>query len=356
MTRDLEGAATHSIVWDAHRGEISTLLEAIGRTPLVRLQRVVPPGVEVLAKVEWYGPTGSVKDRIYAEMLGKAEARGDLRPGMTIIECSTGNAGIACSAVAAIKGYRCVIVMPEGMSNERKTMIKAYGADLVLTPGAGTDIDLALERMREIVAEDPDAYFFPGEFENPDNPEAQRASGEEIWEQAGGRVDAVVGAQGTGGWISGVSHALKARNPDLLAFAVEPAECALITDHTWGTHGVPGIGDGIVPPNLDLAAMDGIVTVSTDEALVTARRLACEEGLLCGPSSGINVAAVQKVIEHHPELRRVVTVLCDTGQRYLSGELYGERLEVDEPDRDHTLDADTVAAIEAHRDRLEFIA
>jgi cysteine synthase A len=345
-----------SIAWDAHRGEVATLLDAIGRTPLVRLQRVAPPGVEVLAKVEWYGPTGSVKDRIYAAMLAKAEARGDLEPGMTIIECTTGNAGIACSAVAAIKGYRCVIVMPEGMSDERKTMIKAYGADLVLTPGAGTDIDLALERMREIVATDPDRYFFPGEFENPDNPEAQLTSGEEIWEQSGGRVDAVVGAQGTGGWISGVTHALKARNPSLRAYAVEPAECPLITDHTWGTHGVPGIGDGIVPPNLDLAAMDGIVTVSTAEALATARRLACEEGLLCGPSSGINVAAVHKVIEHHPELERVVTVIPDTGQRYLSGELYGERPEVEEPERDHTLDPDTVAAIEAHRDRLEFIA
>jgi len=345
-----------SITWDAHRSEVATLLDAIGRTPLVRLQRVVPPGVDVLAKVEWYGPTGSVKDRIYAQMLGRAEERGDLRTGMTIIECSTGNAGIACSAVAAIKGYRCVIVMPEGMSNERKTMIRAYGADLVLTPGAGTDIDLALDKMREIVAADPERYFFPGEFENPDNPEAQQASGDEIWEQSGGRVDAVVGAQGTGGWISGVARALKARNPGLLAFAVEPVECALITEHTWGTHGVPGIGDGIVPPNLDLAMMDGIVTVSTEEALVTARRLAREEGMLCGPSSGINVAAVHKVIEHHPELRRVVTVMPDTGQRYLSGELYGERLDVEEPERDHTLDPDTVAAIEVHRERLEFIS
>ena len=156
---------------------------------------MTPDGVELFAKVEWYGPTGSVKDRIYAHMLARAEERGDLRPGMTIIECTTGNAGIACSAVAAIKGYPCVIVMPEGMSPERKTMIAAYGAELVLTPGAGTDIDLALDKMREIVARDPERYFFPGEFENPDNPEAQLASGEEIWEQAGGRIDAVVGAR-----------------------------------------------------------------------------------------------------------------------------------------------------------------
>ncbi len=166
-----------SMGWDAYRSEVPTLLDAIGRTPLVRLQRVAPDGVELLAKVEWYGPTGSVKDRIYAAMLTKAEERGDLRPGMTVIECTTGNAGIACSAVAAIKGYACTIVMPEGMSDERKRMIAAYGAELELTPGAGTDIDLALARMREIVDADPGRYFFPGEFENPDNPEAQLASG-----------------------------------------------------------------------------------------------------------------------------------------------------------------------------------
>ena len=344
-----------TIEWDANRTVVPTLLGAIGRTPLVRLQRVTPEGVEILAKVEWYGPTGSVKDRIYVRMLSRAEERGDLRPGMTIIECTTGNAGIACSATAAIKGYPCVIVMPEGMSAERKAMIAAYGAELVLTPGAGTDIDLALDRMREIRATDPERYFFPGEFENPDNPEAQLASGEEIWEQAGGRIDAVVSAQGTGGWISGVARALKAHDPSIKAFAVEPSECPLITAQTWGTHGVPGIGDGIIPPNLDLALMDGIVTASTAEALGTARRLAAEEGMLCGPSSGINVAAVHKVAAAHPELRRIVTVICDTGQRYLSGELFGERPDVDEPDRDHRIDEHTLTQLALHRERLEFI-
>jgi cysteine synthase len=341
--------------WDAHRGELPTLLEAIGRTPLVRLQRVAPAGVELLAKVEWYGPTGSVKDRIYAHMLARAEARGDLKPGMTIIECTTGNAGIACAAVAAIKGYPCVIVMPEGMSAERKAMIRGYGAELVLTPGAGTDIDLALAKMREIQGADPGRYFFPGEFENPDNPDAQRASGEEIWEQAGGRIDAVVASQGTGGWITGVSRALKRHDPGVRAFAVEPSECPLITEQRWGTHGVPGIGDGIIPPNLDLSLMDGVVTASTEEALAFARRLAEEEGMLCGPSSGINVAAAHKVAKAHPELRRIVTVVPDTGQRYLSGELFGERSPAQEPDREHVIDAHTLAMLAEHRDRLEFI-
>ena len=231
-----------------------------------------PAGAEVLAKVEWYGPTGSVKDRIYVHMLTRAEERGDLRPGMTIIECTTGNAGIACAAVAAIKGYPCVVVMPEGMSRERKTMIEGYGATLVLTPGGGTDIDLAIAKMREIRDADPDRYFFPGEFENPDNPMAQERSGLEIWEQSGGRVDAVVGSQGTGGWITGVARALKGLDPHVRAFAVEPAECPLISAQRWGTHGVPGIGDGIVAPNLDLAVVDGIATVSTADAIDMARR------------------------------------------------------------------------------------
>jgi cysteine synthase A len=343
-----------TIDWSNDRLAASSLLDTIGRTPLVRLARVAPR-FELLAKVEWFGPTGSVKDRIYAHMLSRAEERGELRPGMTIIESTTGNAGIACAAVAAIKGYACTVVMPEGMSPERRTMIEAYGAQLVLTPGAGTDIDLALARLREIVAADPARYYFPGEFENPDNPAAQEVSGVEIWEQAEGRVDAVVASQGTGGWITGVTRALKARVPGVVAYAVEPAECPLISEQRWGTHGVPGIGDGIIPRNLDLALLDGIVTVSTEDSLEMARRLAREEGLLCGPSSGMNVVAASKVAAAHPELRRIVTVICDTGQRYLSGELFGERTQVDEPERDHTPEPDILEQVAAHRDRLEFL-
>jgi cysteine synthase len=344
-----------SIAWDANRHPAATLLDAIGRTPLIRLRRVGPEGLDLLAKVEWYGPTGSVKDRIYAHMLAKAEERGDLRPGMTIVECTTGNAGIACAAVAAIKGYACVIVMPEGMSEERKTMIRGYGAELVLTPGAGTDIDLAMETMRKMVEAEPDRYFVPAEFENADNPQAQMVSGEEIWEQTGGELDAVVAAQGTGGWISGVARALKSHDPAVRAYAVEPAECPLISEQRWGTHGVPGIGDGIIPPNLDLALMDGIVTASTTEALDMAARLAREEGLLCGPSSGINVVAALKVADAHPGFHRIVTVIADTGQRYLSGELFGERPDVEEPDRVHEIDADTLRRVAVHRERLEFL-
>lgn len=334
---------------------VPSLLDAVGRTPLVRLSRV-SPDVELFAKVEWYGPTGSVKDRIYAHMLDAAEQRGDLRPGMTIIESTTGNAGIACAAVAAVKGYRCVIVMPEGMSPERKKMIAAYGAELVLTPGAGTDIDLALAELARIVSQDPDGYFFPAEFENPDNPKAQESSGDEIWEQTGGSVDAVVASQGTGGWITGVARSLKARRPTVLAYAVEAAESPLISEQRWGTHGVPGIGDGIVPKNLDLSVLDGVVTVTTTDSLAMAGRLAKKEGMLCGPSSGMNVAAALVVAAKHPELKRLVTVVPDTGQRYLSGELFGERPEVEEPERDHALDPASLQRLEEHRDRLEFLS
>src|ERR671934_303732 len=260
--------------WNALAAPLGSVLDAVGRTPLVRLNRVGPEGAELLAKVEWFGPTGSTKDRIYRRMLEGAEERGALKPGMTVIECSTGNAGIACAAVSAIKGYACTIVMPEGMSEERKRMIAAYGAELVLSPGAGTDIELAFDKMREIVAADPDRYFFPAEFENPDNPKAQESSGIEIWEQLDGRVDAVVASQGTGGWITGVARALKERDPSVKAYAVEAAECPLISEQRWGQHGVPGIGDGIVPKNLDLSCTDGIVTVSTEDSLEMARRLA----------------------------------------------------------------------------------
>lgn len=345
-----------TLVWDASARALPSLLDAVGRTPLVRLSRVAPEGLSLLAKIEWYGPTGSTKDRIYRSMLDRAEERGELRAGMTIIECTTGNAGIACSAVAAIKGYACVIVMPRGMSLERKRMIEAYGAELVQTPGGGSDIDLAIERMREIVAADPARYFFPGEFENPDNPQAQTISGEEIWQQSGGQVDAVVAAQGTGGWITGVARALKSYDRAIRAYAVEPAESPLISEQRWGTHGVPGIGDGIVPHNLDLSLMDGIVTASTEEALDMAHRLAREEGILGGPSSGINVASALKVAAKHPEYATIVTVVPDTGQRYLSGELFGERSNEESPERDHSVDPDSLRQIEANRDRLEFIS
>jgi len=342
--------------WNRYAQPLPSILEATGRTPMVRLRRVQPPGHELLAKVEWYGPTGSVKDRIYAFMIERAEQRGELRPGMTILECTTGNAGIACAAVSAIKGYPCVVIMPQGMGEERKKMIRAYGAELILTPGGESDVDLALARMEQMREAEPGKYFVPAEFDNPDNVDAHRLfTGPEIWEQTGGELDAVVAAQGTGGWISGVARFLRDRGSGARIYAVEPTECALISDGRWGPHGIAGIGDGIVPRNLDLSVVDGIVTVSTEESEEMARRLAREEGIFCGTSSGCNVSAALRVAAAHPELRRIVTVIPDSGQRYFSSALFGDGEDAEIPERHHRLDLHTRAKLELHRDRLEFL-
>ena len=322
----------------------------------MRLGRIGPSGRDLLAKVEWYGPTGSLKDRIYAHMIDRAEKRGDLRPGMTLLECSTGNAGTACAFVAAVKGYPCIVVMPEGMSEERKKLMRAYGAELALTPGAESDVDLALERMEEIRAEDPDRYFVPAQFDNADNVEAHLlTTAPEIWEQTGGEVDAVVASQGTGGWISAVGRFLKERRPDVRVYAVEPAECPILSERRWGTHGIEGIGDGFVPRNLDLSTLDGVVTTTTAESVDMARRLAREEGVFSGISGGCNVAASLKVFAARPEARRVVTVIPDTGQRYFSTPLFGEEPEAEVPNREHELDPRSIEELNRHAGRLEVI-
>lgn len=343
--------------WDAYARPLDSMLDAVGHTPLVRLRRIEPDGHELYAKLEYYGPTGSVKDRIYRFMIERAEGRGDLRPGMTILECTTGNAGIACAAVAAIKGYRCTVIMPEGMGEERKKLIRAYGADLILTPGGESDVDVALALMEDMRASHPGRFFVPAEFENPDNIEAHRTTtAPEIWAQMDGRVDAVVAAQGTGGWISGVGRFLKEREARARVYAAEPAECALISARRWGPHGIAGIGDGIVPVNLDLGVIDGIVTVTTADAQAMARRLAHDEGIFCGTSSGCNVVAALEIARAHPEIRRIATVIADSGQRYFSSALFGGPVaEAEAPDRDHQLDEHTVAMLDRHAARLEVL-
>jgi cysteine synthase A len=346
-----------AVAWDRARRAAGSMLEAIGRTPLVRLNRVaqdVRP--EVLVKLEWFGPTGSLKDRIYLNMIERAEARGDLRPGMTLLECSTGNAGTACAFVAAVKGYRCVVVMPEGMSEERKKLMRAYGAELLFTPGGESDVDLSLRRLAEIRAADPARYFVPAQFDNPDNPETHYATtGPEIWEQTEGRVDAFVASQGTGGLVSGVGRFLRERRPEVRLYAVEPAECPLLTRRAWGPHGIEGIGDGFVPRNLDLSLLSGVVTTTTEESIVMARRLAREEGMFCGISSGCNVAAAVKLARRRPGLGRIVTVLNDTGQRYFTTALCGEGKHVEIPERDHPVDPYSAAELDRHQGRWEVI-
>jgi cysteine synthase A len=334
-----------------------SIAQAVGRTPLVRLGRVTADIVPtVYLKLEWYGPSGSLKDRIYLHMFERAEARGELRPGMRVLECSTGNAGIACAFVAAVKGYACTIVMPEGMSDERKKIMRAYGADLVFTPGGESDVDLALRRLEDIRAGDPAGYWVPGQFSNADNVEAHyRTTGPEIWEQCGGIIGAFVAAQGSGGTLSGVGRYLREQDDRIRLYAVEPDECALLARRTWGPHGIEGIGDGFIPDNLDVSLLSGVITITTEEAIATARRLAAEEGIFCGISTGSNVAAALKLARRHPGLAPIVTMANDTGQRYFTTALCGEAKRVDVPEREHPMDARTRRELDRYQATWEVL-
>ncbi len=346
-----------TIRWDGYRNALPSIAEAVGRTPLVRLGRVAAGVTPALyLKLEWYGPSGSLKDRIYLHMFDRAEARGDLRPSMRVLECSTGNAGIACAFVAAVKGYKCTVVMPEGMSEERKKLMRAYGADLVFTPGGESDVDLALARLEEIRRGDPAGYWVPGQFSNPDNVEAHlRTTGPEIWDQCGGVVGAFVDAQGSGGTLTGVGRYLTRRDSRVRVYAVEPDECALLARRAWGPHGIEGIGDGFIPENLDVALLAGVITVTTAEALATARRLAAEDGIFCGISTGCNVAAATKLARRHPELTSIVTMANDTGQRYFTTALCGEPKRVEIPERGHPMDERTRRELDRYQAKWEIL-
>jgi cysteine synthase len=343
--------------WDSSKKYAKSILQAIGSTPMVRLNRVAPAVTpEILVKLEYFSPSGSLKDRIYLNMIEKAERRGELRKGMTILECSTGNAGIACSFVAAVKGYPCIIVMPEGMSEERKKIDVAYGTEMVYTPGGESDVDLALARLQEIRKKNPKKYWVPSQFDNPDNIEAHfKTTGPEIWEQTGGRLDAYIGTQGTGGQITGIGKFLRKKRPGVKLYAAEPAECPLLAHRTWGEHKIEGIGDGFIPRDLDVSILNGIVTVRSDEAIAMARRLAREEGIFCGISSGANVTAAIKLAGRHPEMKRIVTMICDSGQRYFSTELCGSPKHVESPERDHPMDEYTRAQLDKHHPGWEII-
>jgi cysteine synthase A len=327
------------------------VLNTAGLTPLVRLRRVMQgSGAEILAKLEFFGPSGSVKDRILPYMVARAEQRGDLRPGMVIIEATTGNTGIAAAMTAAAKGYEAVIVMPAGMSEERKKAIQAYGASLVLTPGGESDVDLVMDKVRELKGKEPGKYWEVSQFSNRDNIEAHYANtGPEIWEQTEGRLDAFIDAQGTGGTLTGVARYLKERRPEVRVFAVEPEECPILAGGGWGPHRIEGIGDGFIPDNLHLDLLDGVIEVSSDDAIEMARRLAREEGIFCGISSGCNVVATLKACASRPELRRVVTMISDNGLRYLSTELTGETKGLEVPEREHPTSERDREKLEKHR-------
>jgi len=347
------------IRWDRSSRVQKHIFDTIGRTPLVLLNHLpAEAGVtaRILVKLEWFSPSGSLKDRIYYNMIRKAIASGKLKKGMTILECSTGNAGIGCSFVAAALGFPCIVVMPEGMSEERKKMDIAYGTEMVYTPGGESDVDLALEKLEEIRRANPRRYFVPAQFENADNVEAHlKTTGPEIWEQTGGRIDAFIMTQGTGGTLTGVGRAIRKKKRGLKLYAVEPAECPLLSRRKWGPHGIEGIGDGFVPRNLDLSLLNGIVTTTTSEAMATARQLAKREGIFCGISSGSNVAAAIKLAKAHPEFRTIVTLICDTGQRYFSTELCGSPKHVEVPEREHPMDDYTRRQLDRYQPAWEIL-
>ncbi|MGD9101475.1 MAG: cysteine synthase A [Anaerolineae bacterium] len=298
-----------------------SLLDRIGNTPLVQMQRLSPRGeAHVWAKVEMVNPGGSVKDRIALNMVETAEREGKLKPGDTIVEPTSGNTGIGLALVGAVKGYATVLVMPESLSIERRKLLKGYGAELILTPASG-GMRAAIERAEKLVAEH--GYFMPNQFQNPANPQAHRkTTGPEILRQCPDPVDYFVAGIGTGGTITGAGEVLRVAYPQVRIVGVEPAGSPVLSGGQPGPHKIQGIGAGFVPQVLDKELLDEVISVSNEEALETARRLAREEGLLVGISSGAAMAAALKVAGRVEGPATVVTVLPDTGERYLSTDLF----------------------------------
>ena len=296
----------------------ASVLDVVGGTPLVRLNRLPKPGgATVLAKMESINPGGSVKDRIAVAMIEDAERRGVLRPGTTVVEPTSGNTGIGLAMVCAVKGSRLILTMPDDMSTERQRLLSRLGAEIHLTP-AIEGMTGAVFAAQEFLREHPD-WFMPQQFENPANPEAHRRSTAlEILDATEGRVNVFVAAVGTGGTVTGVGEVLKDRVPGVRVIGVEPARSPVLAGGRFRPHGIQGIGASFVPGILNRSVLDEIIAVRDEDAMGTARRLAREEGLLVGISAGANVWAACQVAEKLPPEQVVVTVLCDTGERYLS--------------------------------------
>lgn len=304
-------------------GIFNEISDTIGRTPLVRLRRLgqgLP--AQLLLKLEFFNPLNSVKDRIGKAMIEAAEAKGDLTAGGTIIEPTSGNTGIALAFVAAAKGYRCILTMPESMSLERRKLLRLLGAELVLTP-AEKGMKGAIEKAGELLAQTPGG-FLPQQFENPANPEIHRkTTAEEIWRDTEGEVAAIVAGVGTGGTITGVAEVIKSRQADFKAIAVEPADSPVISGGAPGPHKIQGIGAGFIPKNLNVDILDGVEQVSNDEAFSMARKLAAEEGIAGGISSGAALAAAFRVAAR-PEFagKRIVVVIPSMAERYMTTDLF----------------------------------
>ncbi len=299
------------------------ITQLIGNTPLVRIRKVVEPGgAEVVAKLEFFNPGGSVKDRIGFSMIDDAERRGELKPGMTIVEPTSGNTGIALAMVAAAKGYKAILTMPETMSKERRVLLRAFGAQLVLTPGPD-GMGGAIAKAMEIAASD-DSYWIPQQFENPANPAIHRhTTAEEIWRDTEGKVDIIIGGVGTGGTISGIGEAMKERDAAIQVIAVEPAASPVLSGGAKGPHPLQGIGAGFIPKNYDASVVDEVIAVANEDAIATARRAATEEGILVGISSGAALwASAQVAARPENKGKRIVVIIPSNGERYLSTVLY----------------------------------
>lgn len=301
---------------------ISNILDLIGNTPLLSLEATT--GLQLYAKAEFLNPGGSIKDRIAFNMLEEAEKSGKLRPGMTIIEPTSGNTGIGLASVAAARGYRIIIVMPETMSLERRQLVKAYGAELVLTEGA-KGMKGAIAKAKELAEEIPNS-FIPGQFENPANPKIHfETTGPEIFEDTDGKVDIFVAGIGTGGTITGTGEYLKSRNPEVKVVAVEPASSAVLSTGVAGAHKIQGIGAGFVPDTLNTKIYDEIITVANEAAFETGRLIGRKEGILVGISSGAALWAAFEVAKRpENEGKNIVVLFPDTGDRYLSTPLFSD--------------------------------
>lgn len=301
----------------------NNVTETIGRTPLVRLNRLVEGlEAEVLVKLEFYNPANSVKDRIGAAIIDAAEASGELTPGGTIVEATSGNTGIALAMVGAARGYRVVLTMPETMSAERRVMLRAYGAEIVLTPGAA-GMQGAVDKANEIVAERPGSIL-ARQFANKANPQRHKeTTAVEIWEDTNGKIDAFVAGIGTGGTVTGVGTVLKDHNPDITIIGVEPADSPLLTTGKAGPHKIQGLGANFIPEVLDRKILDEVLTVTSEDAVGMSRAMGVKEGILGGISAGANVKAALEVASR-PEFKgkTIVTIVPDFGERYVSTILY----------------------------------
>jgi cysteine synthase A len=306
----------------------NNILDAIGHTPIVRLNKISEPGcAEILVKYEGINIGGSIKTRTAYNMLRQAEKRGDINPDTIIVEPTSGNQGIGLALVGAVKGYRVKIIMPDSVSEERRKLVRAYGAEVILVHDAGNIglcIEECLNTALRMAAEDERVYV-PQQFVNKDNPLVHKYhTGVEILEQVEGPIDGFCSGVGTGGTISGVGEVLKCQYPDIKIWAVEPENAAILSGGSIGTHLQMGIGDGLIPDNLNCCIYDDVCVITDVEAISTAKRLIREEGIMCGISSGSNVAAAVKLARQLGEGKRVITILPDTGERYFSTELFEE--------------------------------